>query len=388
MPTEAYLDWNATAKLRPEAQAAVTTALDVTGNPSSVHAAGRAARRLVEDARDKVAALVGMTSRDVVFTSGGTEANMLALTPHLQVGPERAPRDRLLVSAIEHPSVGCGGRFAAEAVSRIAVSASGALDLGDLQAQLSGAVRPLVSIMLANNETGVLQPVRAAAEIVHAAGGILHVDAVQAAGRMAVDITALGADLITLSAHKVGGPQGVGALLRRDHSLHFPDPLLKGGGQEHGLRAGTENVAAIAGFGAAAAELRAQAAAEIVHLSGLRDRLEAGLRAIAPETVIFGAGATRVPNTTLFALAGIKAETALIGLDLAGIAVSSGSACSSGKVAPSHVLAAMGVAPELARGAIRISTGYGSTAADIDRFLQAWRRQVESLLKGQHVMAA
>ena len=383
-----YLDWNATAPLRPAARAALARALEGTGNPSSVHGEGRTARRLIESARQSVAALVGAEPGNVVFTSGGTEANMLALTPHLQVGPERAPRDRLLVSAIEHPSVGCGGRFAAEAVSRIAVSASSALDLGDLQAQLSGAVRPLVSIMLANNETGVLQPVRAAAEIVHAAGGILHVDAVQAAGRMAVDITALGADLMTLSAHKVGGPQGVGALLRRDQSLHFPDPLLKGGGQERGLRAGTENVAAIAGFGAAAAELRAQVAAEIVHLSGLRDRLEAGLRAIAPETVIFGADATRVPNTTLFALAGIKAETALIALDLAGIAVSSGSACSSGKVAPSHVLAAMGVAPELARGAIRISTGYGSTAADIDRFLQAWRRQVESLLKGQHVMAA
>ncbi|HEY0439670.1 MAG TPA: cysteine desulfurase family protein [Xanthobacteraceae bacterium] len=383
-----YLDWNATAPLRPAARAALARALEGTGNPSSVHGEGRTARRLIESARQSVAALVGAEPGNVVFTSGGTEANMLALTPHLQVGPERAPRDRLLVSAIEHPSVGCGGRFAAEAVSRIAVSASGALDLGDLQAQLSGAVRPLVSIMLANNETGVLQPVRAAAEIVHAAGGILHVDAVQAAGRMAVDITALGADLMTLSAHKIGGPQGVGALLRRDQSLHFPDPLLKGGGQERGLRAGTENVAAIAGFGAAAAELRAQVAAEIVHLSGLRDRLEAGLRAIAPETVIFGADAARVPNTTLFALAGIKAETALIALDLAGIAVSSGSACSSGKVAPSHVLAAMGVAPELARGAIRISTGYGSTAADIDRFLQAWRRQVESLLKGQHVMAA
>jgi cysteine desulfurase len=383
-----YLDWNATAPLRPAARAALARALEGTGNPSSVHGEGRTARRLIESARQSVAALVGAEPGNVVFTSGGTEANMLALTPHLQVGPERAPRDRLLVSAIEHPSVGCGGRFAAEAVSRIAVSASGALDLGDLQAQLSGAVRPLVSIMLANNETGVLQPVRAAAEIVHAAGGILHVDAVQAAGRMAVDITALGADLMTLSAHKIGGPQGVGALLRRDQSLHFPDPLLKGGGQERGLRAGTENVAAIAGFGAAAAELRAQVAAEIVHLSGLRDRLEAGLRAIAPETVIFGADAARVPNTTLFALAGIKAETALIALDLAGIAVSSGSACSSGKVAPSHVLAAMGVAPELARGAIRISTGYGSTAADIDRFLQAWRRQVESLLKGQRVMAA
>lgn len=383
-----YLDWNASAPLRPSAHAALMRTLEGTGNPSSVHREGRAARRLIETARENVAALVGAEPHNVVFTSGGTEANVMALTPHLQVGAGKAPRDRLLVSAIEHPSVGSGGRFATEAVRRVAVTASGELDLADLRAQLGSAERPLVSVMLANNETGVVQPIRAVAEIVHAAGGILHVDAVQAIGRVTVDIDELGGDLLAISAHKIGGPQGIGALVRRNESLHFSEPLLKGGGQERSLRAGTENVAAIAGFGVAAAEVRKQMVAECAHVSGLRDRLEAGLRAIGPETVIFGAGAPRVPNTTLFTLPGIRAEIALIGLDLAGIAVSSGSACSSGKVAPSHVLAAMGVKPELARGAIRISTGYGSTAADIDRFLQAWRKQVESLPRGQHVMAA
>jgi cysteine desulfurase len=240
MATAAYLDWNATAKLRPEAQAAVARALDVTGNPSSVHSAGRAARRLIEDARDKVAALVGVTSRDVVFTSGGTEANMLALSPALG--------EVLLISAIEHPSVRSGGRFAA--AEDIAVTPAGVVDLAALERQLAGRSRPLVSLMLANNETGVIQPVAEAAALVHAAGGLLHVDAVQGPGRITCDFKALGADLMTLSSHKIGGPQGVGALIRRD-GLAL-DPQVKGGGQERGARAGTENVAGIAGFGAAA----------------------------------------------------------------------------------------------------------------------------------------
>src|SRR3954471_7686467 len=288
MTTEAYLDWNATAKLRPEAQAAVVAALNVTGNPSSVHAAGRAARRLVEDARDKVAALVGATARDVVFTSGGTEANMLALTPALG--------EVLLISAIEHPSVRSGGRFTA--AEDIAVSASGAVDLAALERQLAGRSRPLVSLMLANNETGVIQPVAGAAALVHAAGGLLHVDAVQGPGRIACDFKGLGADLMTLSSHKIGGPQGVGALIVREGLA--ADALIRGGGQERGARAGTENVAGIAGFGAAAEAVRQGWAEEAARMAVLRDRFETGIRAVAPGAVIFGREAVRLPNTTLF----------------------------------------------------------------------------------------
>jgi len=369
MPTEAYLDWNATAKLRPEAQAAVTAALDVTGNPSSVHAAGRAARRLIEEARDKVAALVGVTSRDVVFTSGGTEANMLALAPALG--------EVLLVSAIEHPSVRSGGRFAA--AEDIAVTAAGVVDLVALERQLAGRSRPLVSLMLANNETGVIQPVTEAAVLVHAAGGLLHVDAVQGPGRIACDFKTLGADLMTLSSHKIGGPQGVGALIRRDGLA--VDPQIRGGGQERGARAGTENVTGIAGFGAAAEAARQGWTAEAAGMAALRERLEAGIKAIAPKAIIFGAEAARLPNTTLFSVPGMKAETAVIAFDLEGVAVSSGAACSSGKVAPSHVLAAMGAAPELARGAIRVSLGYATSDEDVGTILKAWGKLSESLYK-------
>jgi cysteine desulfurase len=369
MPTEAYLDWNATAKLRPEAQAAVTAALDVTGNPSSVHGAGRAARRLIEEARDKVAALVGVAARDVVFTSGGTEANMLALSPAF--GAE------LLVSAIEHPSVRSGGRFAA--AEDIAVTAAGVVDLAALERQLAGRARPLVSLMLANNETGVIQPVAEVAALVHAAGGLLHVDAVQGPGRIACDFEVLGADLMTLSSHKIGGPQGVGALIRRDGLVL--DPQIKGGGQERGARAGTENVAGIAGFGAAAEAARQGWTGEANRMAALRDRLEAGIKAVAPKTVIFGAEAARLPNTTLFSVPGMKAETAVIAFDLEGVAVSSGAACSSGKVSPSHVLAAMGAAPELARGAIRVSLGYATTDEDVGTILKAWGKLSESLYK-------
>lgn len=393
MTERAYLDWNATAPLRPRARAAMVMALDTLGNPSSVHREGRATRRLIEQARAEVAALLGAEPGNVVFTSGGTEANMLALTPALQLADDKGPRDRLFVSAIEHASVRGGGRLASPPVETVAVTGDGVIDLAKLEEQLAGAKqqganRPLVSIMAANNETGVVQPIRNAAKIVHAAGGLLHVDAVQAAGRISLDINELEVDLVTLSGHKIGAPQGVGALVRRNATLHFPEPLIKGGGQERGLRAGTENVAGIAGFGAAAAEVRCAFAAEVEHMAALRERTEAGLRAIARETVIFGAAVERVPNTVLFALAGIKAETALIALDLDGIAVSSGSACSSGKVGPSHVLAAMGVAAELARGAIRVSFGHLTTETDIDRLLEAWRKRVETLVKDRQAIAA
>ena len=384
MTDRIYLDWNATAPLRPAARAAMLAALDQLGNPSSVHAEGRAARHLVETAREQVAALVGADARNVIFTSGGTEANALALTPAIERPGHKEPFARLLVSAIEHPSVRGGGRFAHDSVEEIAVTDDGIVDLADLGRRLGepGRGPALVSIMHANNETGVLQPIAAAADLVHAAGGLLHVDAVQTAGRFPCDIRALKADLMTISSHKIGGPQGAGALVKASEALHFADPLLKGGGQERGTRAGTENVAAIAGFGAAAREAAEGRAAEGERVGGLRERLEAGLREIAAETVVFGASVERLANTTLFAVPGQKAETALIGLDLAGIAASSGSACSSGKVTASHVLQAMRVAPGLAAGAVRLSLGRNTTETDIERFLIAWRKLLSRLFRG------
>ncbi|HMG79905.1 MAG TPA: cysteine desulfurase family protein [Xanthobacteraceae bacterium] len=388
MVERSYFDWNATAPMRPQAAEALREALSVPGNPSSVHAEGRAARRLVEEAREDVAALVAARSGDVFFTSSGTEANMLALTPAIQTADERRPREKLLISAIEHSSVRAGGRFPRGAVADIAVDTDGRVDLAALAEALAGISRPLVSIMLANNETGVVQPIAQAAAVVHAAGGLLHVDAVQAAGRIACDINALGADLLTLSAHKIGGPKGVGALIRAREDIHFPDPLIRGGGQERGLRAGTENVAGIAAFGAAAAAVRRQGTAEADHMLALRHKLETGLKAVTPGAVIFGAQAERLPNTTLFAAEGMKAETAVISFDLEGIAVSSGAACSSGKVQPSHVLAAMGVLPALTRGAVRLSLGWTTTETDIERFLGAWRKLATALSKGHAGMAA
>ncbi len=256
MPDRSYFDWNATTPLRPEAASALQAALSLGGNPSSVHAEGRAARHVVEQAREQVAALVAARPADVFFTSSGTEANMLALTPAIETRSERQPRGKLLMSAVEHSSVRAGGRFPRDAIADLPVDAEGRVDLAALKEAVGGASRPLVSIMLANNETGVLQPVAEAAAIVHEAGGLLHVDAVQAAGRIPVDIGALDADFITLSAHKIGGAKGVGALVRRSEDIHIADPLIRGGGQERGMRAGTENVAGIAAFGAAAAAAR------------------------------------------------------------------------------------------------------------------------------------
>ena len=388
MTDRIYLDWNATAPLRPQARAAALTALDSSGNPSSVHAEGRAARRLIEEAREKVAALVAAEPRNVVFTSGGTEANMLALTP--ASGPDGKAPDRLLISALEHPSVLAGGRFAAAAVQRVPATGDGRIDLAalaDALAALEGR-RALVSLMLANNETGVVQPVSEAARLTHEAGGVLHVDAVQAAGRIPCDINAIGADLLTLSGHKIGAPKGVGAVVRRDAGVPFPAPLIKGGGQERGARAGTENVAGIAAFGAAATAALMDLSAEAGNMRALRDRLEAGLRSASPDIVVFGAGAERLPNTTLFALNGMKAETAVIAFDLEGVAVSSGAACSSGKVQPSHVLAAMGVPPELARAAVRVSLGPTTTQSEIDRTIQAWIRISSVLRKETRGIAA
>jgi cysteine desulfurase len=387
MSGRAYFDWNASAMLRPAARTAMVEALALAGNASSVHAEGRAARRLIEEARRAVADLVGAAPRNVVFTSGATEANMLALTPALDSEGRKAPRDRLLVSAIEHPSVLSGGRFAAETVEKIPVTAEGTVNLEALARAIASADRPLVSVMLASNETGVIQPIRAIADIVHHVNGLLHVDAAQGAGRIDCDMAALGADLLTISAHKLGGPQGAGALILRD-GLHIAEAAIRGGGQERGMRAGTENVAAIAGFGAAVSAARVSRVAEAAHMVALRDRLEAGIEAITPQAVIFGRAAQRLPNTTLFAVSGIKAETAIIAFDLKGIAVSSGAACSSGKVQPSQVLAAMGVEPALAQGAVRASLGWTTTEADVDGFLHVWNMLAGSLLKEGRSIAA
>jgi cysteine desulfurase len=358
-------------------------ALDAPRNASSVHAEGRAARRIVEEARANVAALVGAEPQNVIFTSGATEANMLGLTPSLGGAPRR---DRLFVSVIEHPSVGSGGRFAADAVDVLPVTGDGVLDLAALESAFARATTPLVSVMLANNETGMLQPVRQAAGLVHAAGGLLHVDAVQGAGRVPIRMEELGADLLSLSSHKIGGPQGAGALIRR--AGLSPEPLIKGGGQERGFRAGTENVAAISGFGAAAEAAQRGVLTEAPRMAALRDRLEADIRAITPDVVIFGAAAERLPNTSLIAVPGTKAETALIAFDLNGIALSSGAACSSGKVQTSHVLEAIGVAPDFARAALRISLGWETTETDLDRLLNAWKKVVSSLRRGRHGRAA
>jgi cysteine desulfurase len=308
---------------------------------------------------------------------------MLALTPEIGGAPRR---DRLFVSAIEHPSVRGGGRFAAEDVEELSVTADGIVDLEALGAALAKAKHPLVSVMGANNETGVVQPVREVAEIVHAAGGLLHVDAVQGAGRIPIGMAELGADLMSLSSHKIGGPQGAGALIRRTGLS--PEPLIRGGGQERGFRAGTENVAAIAGFGAAAEAALTGLTTEPARMAVLRDRLEAEIQVITPNVVIFGERAERLPNTSLVAVPGTKAETALIAFDLNGIALSSGSACSSGKVQPSHVLAAMGVESDLARAALRISLGWETTESDLGKLLNAWKKVVSSLGKERRGQAA
>ena len=379
MPDRVYLDWNATTPLRREAREAMAAAWNLPGNPSSVHAEGREARRLVEAARAEVAGAIGALPRNVVFTSGGTEANALALTPGLRRSSGVAV-ERLLVSAIEHASVLAGGRFPAAAIGTVGVTGAGLLDLDRLRTALDGAPPALVSVMLANNETGAVQPVAEAADMVHAAGGLLHVDAIQAFGKIPFDINALHADLVAVSAHKIGGPKGVGALVVAEGVLG-PEPLLRGGGQERGHRAGTEDVAGIAGFGAAVKAAMSSGDRDTSRLENLRTRLENGLRQ-TQGAVVFSEGVPRLPNTTLFTVPGLKAETAVIGFDLEGIAVSSGSACSSGKVQPSHVLEAMGFGPKIAQGAVRLSLGWSTSDTDIDRCLEAWRKLADTLLKG------
>jgi cysteine desulfurase len=364
-----YLDYNATQPIKPAVRDAVIEVLAGPTNASSIHGFGQRARTRVEKARASVAALIAARPAEILFTSGATEANATALNG--------TGLRRIVVSAVEHPSV----RTATDALV-LPVDAGGLIDLDSLDRLLAGIGEPaLVSIMLANNETGVIQPVAEAARIVHAHGGLLHSDAAQAPGRIAVDIAALGADLLTLSAHKMGGPQGAGALYVRD-GLNLT-PLLRGGGQEKRRRGGTENVAAIAGFGVAA-----ELAAEGPDLTRLRDALETRLAGIAPEITVHGALAPRIGNTSCFGVPGLLAETALIALDLAGIAVSSGAACSSGAVEPSPVLLAMGVPGAAAREAIRVSLGWATTPDEVDHLVESWTivyRRTKAVLSKQEL---
>ncbi len=382
--TRVYLDWNATAPMRPEAKAAMLQAMDLQGNPSSIHAEGRAARKIIEDARANIAKALGARSADVVFTSGGTEANALALMPGLR--RDRDVATRLIVSAIEHSSVRSGGRFPVEDIQTAPVKSSGVVDLERLQGLLADGTPALVSVMLANNETGAIQPIAEIAELVHAAHGILHVDAVQGFGKIGIDINALNIDLLSVSAHKIGGAKGTGALVLTERLAGF-EPLIAAGGQEKGRRGGTENLPGIAAFGAAVAAHLETGAAAMARMQKLRTKFEAGLRAVTPELIIFSSDVPRVPNTTLFAAPGMKAETAVIAFDLEGMAVSSGSACSSGKVHASPVLTAMGVKPEMAQGAVRLSLGWDTTEAEIQYLLEAWISLSNVLVKGTDAVA-
>ncbi|MBV1694659.1 MAG: cysteine desulfurase [Hyphomicrobiales bacterium] len=359
----AYLDHNATAPLRAEAREAMIRALDVIGNPSSVHAEGRAARALIETARERVAALVNARPADVVFTSGATEANNAVLA---------AGWDVVALCGIEHDSVRAPAARHAGKVRMIAATADGQIDLADAEAAVASQTsgRRLLAIQLVNNETGVIQPVRQIAAAAKAAGWNVLCDAVQAPGRIAIDITDLGADYLVISAHKLGGPKGAGALIV---SPDAPKPsALVGGGQERSRRAGTENIAAIAGF-AAAADAAARDLGRIDHVAALRDRLEAGVRDISADSVVIGAAAPRVANTSCIALPRVPAEVAVVRLDLMGIAASAGAACSSGKVGASATLAAMGLPEHIRRSAVRVSIGPATIASDIDQFLTAWR---------------
>ncbi len=385
-PRVVYLDHNATSPLRPAARAAFLEALEAGGNASSVHADGRGARARLERARGQVAALLDADPRGVTFTSGATEAASAILYPELEIAGRPVTCDVLLVSAVEHPCVLSGHRFPTDKVEVIPVDGDGVIDLKALENRLAAlaamGLRPYLSLMAANNETGVLQPVAEAADRVHAADGVVHCDAVQAAGRVDVTLAGLKADFVTLSAHKLGGPQGAGALVAHPDS-RARVPLMAGGGQERGRRGGTQNVPAMAGFGAAAAAAGTDLGAEAMRLTGLRRRLETGIVDLFQDAWIAGAGAARLPNTVCAVFPGLKAETLVIALDLAHIRVSAGSACSSGKVGPSHVLAAMGAAsglgPEATAGAIRFSLGWSSGEEDVDLALAALGRAVPRL---------
>lgn len=362
--TQTYLDYNATAPLRAEAKAAMIAALGVTGNPSSVHGFGRAARGVVEAAREQIAHELGAKPSQVIFTSGASEANAWVANGGWEC---------IYHAGIEHDSIAAPSARSASDVVQIATEQSGVVNVGEIARHIlqtnSAPQRTLVSVQMANNETGAVQPVAEIAEFAREQGVIMHTDAVQAVGRLPVSFHALGVNMMSVSAHKFGGPKGIGALLL-DDDTNLP-PLISGGGQERRRRAGTENVAAIAGFGAAL-EAAVGKLATVTELEQLRDKLEAGLKEISPQIVILAEDVARLKNTTCFALPTARAETILIKLDLAGIAVSSGAACSSGKVGASPTLKAMGIEDARARSAIRVSLGHETQNSDVTRFLHAW----------------
>ena len=365
-PERVYLDHNASTPLRPAARSAAVAALDVTGNPSSVHAEGRRARAIIETAREQVAALVGAKPSEVVFTSGATEANNAVMA---------AGWKAICVSAIEHDSVLAPARACGAKVIALPASTDGIVQLAEVADALvhaaQGGGRVLLSVMMANNETGVIQPVAEAAEFAKSLGIALHVDAVQGPGRVPVDFSTLGADTLTFSAHKLGGPRGVGALVVRD-GVSLPS-FIKGGGQERRRRGGTENVAGIAGFGAAAAEVKREHEA-MQRVAVLRDKLEAGVLAATPDAMIVGRNAPRIGNTSCIALPGKSAETLVIRMDMEGIAISAGAACMSGKVGANSVILAMGLGESIARAAVRISLAPETTERDVTAFLTGWEK--------------
>ncbi len=371
-----YLDGNGSMPLLSDARAAMVDALSHAGNASSTHTAGRSGRARIDRARDQIAALVGVSAPQVIFTSGATEAAAMALTTTYRIKGTDTAIGRVYVAATEHACVRAGGAFPAQQITVIPVTRAGIVDCEALAAALArhdaNDGPPLVAVMLANNETGIINPVAQVAGIVHQAGGIVYCDAVQAAGRLDLDIAALGVDLLALSAHKLGGPQGIGALILADNDL-CPVPLISGGGQEKRRRAGTENIAAIAGFGVAACLARDHIG-DMARIGEMRDGFEAAILAISPDAQIVGKTVERLANTSMIVAPGQVAETVVIAFDLEGIAVSAGSACSSGKVSQSHVLAAMGLSPEEARAGIRFSLHPGSIRDDIDRTLAVWQK--------------
>lgn len=379
-----YLDYNATSMPRAAAKEAVAAAMMAPANASSVHTEGRAARAIVEDARHQIGVLIGAEPEAIFFTSGATESNATALNPDVELAGKAARFDVLLLSGVEHPAVRAGGSFKPERIEYVPVDANGVIVLAALHEALakhkSAGHRAFVSVMAANNETGVLQPLRAVADLVHAHDGVFHSDAVQVIGKIPFDLRESGADILSITSHKLGGPQGIGAVVTAHRDTRVP-AIMRGGGQERGRRQGTESVAAIAGFGAAATEAGQTLTPEGSRLGALRARIEEGIRAIAKDAVIFGDRAARLPNTTFFAAPDVPAETALMMLDLEGIAISAGSACSSGKSAASPTLQAMNINSEIGRCAMRVSTGWNTTDADIEQFLRVWSKVYTSLNK-------